>query len=81
MCRRDVSAHQREHFELESALRQAGAHHGSTYFEHVAFLAAIRAGAKAEVSVRDGALAVAVGAAAERSIQIGRAVAMSELGF
>ena len=67
--------------EVDPNVRHAGAHHGSTYFEHRAFLDAIRDGRPASVTVRDGALAVAVGAAAERSIALGRPVDLAELGF
>ena len=62
-------------------VQQAGAHHGSTYFEHLAFLEAIRGGGKPLVSVEDGALAVAVGAAAEKSIRERKPVELTELGF
>lgn len=59
----------------------AGAHHGATFFEHRAFIETIRCGGKPAVSVEDGALAVGVGAAAERSIREQRPVALRELGF
>jgi predicted dehydrogenase len=81
ICRRDGSAHERRTFQVDRQVQQAGAHHGSTYFEHLAFLEAIRGGAKASVSVEDGALAVAVGAAAEKSIRERKPVELKELGF
>jgi predicted dehydrogenase len=62
-------------------VRSAGAHQGSTYFEHLAFIQAIRTGQKPVVSVEDGALAVAVGAAAEQSIRERRPVEVCDLGF
>ena len=68
-------------FDLDQRLQGAGAHHGATYFEHLAFIDAIRNGRKPTVSVEDGALAVAVGAAAERSIVEQRPVELGELGF
>lgn len=62
---------------------RAGAHghHGSTFLEQRAFLAALRDGTPPLVSARDGLLAVAVGAAAERSIREGRPVELSEYGL
>jgi myo-inositol 2-dehydrogenase/D-chiro-inositol 1-dehydrogenase len=81
VCRRDGSAAQREGFGVDATVRAAGAHHGATFFEHRAFLEAIRNGGKPAVSVEDGALAVSVGAAAERSIRERRLVELRELGF
>lgn len=81
ICRRDGSPHERIQHDVRADLRDAGAHHGSTYYEHVAFLEAIRGGGKPAVSAEDGALAVAVGAAAERSIVERRPVDLAELGF
>lgn len=80
-CMRDGSPHAREGFELAPEIATAGAHHGSTYLQHRAFLAAIRSGGSPGVSAADGALAVAVGAAAHRSIDERRLVELSELGF
>jgi myo-inositol 2-dehydrogenase / D-chiro-inositol 1-dehydrogenase len=59
----------------------AGHHHGSTYYQHLAFLKALREGDPPEISARDGLLAVALGVAAERSIRERRSVEMTELGF
>ena len=81
LSKRDGSPRQHRRFELESGLQNAGAHHGSTYREHLAFQAAIRAGKPPAVNAEDGALAVAVGAAAEMSIQQRRPIDLSELGF
>ena len=81
LCRRDGSAHVTRAFEIDPAVKHAGAHHGSTYLEHLAFIAAIRSGGVPAVSAADGALAVAVGAAAERSIAEKRPVELRELGF
>ncbi len=80
-CRRDGSAHDTRQFELEESLKMAGAHNGSTYHQHRAFLAAIRNRTPALVSAKDGALAVAVGAAAHKSIEQRRPVPLQELGF
>ena len=68
-------------FEVDSHARALGAHHGATLLEHVAFRDAIRDGGKPIVSVEEGALAVAVGHAAEQSVKQGRPVALRELGF
>ncbi|MCA9513266.1 MAG: Gfo/Idh/MocA family oxidoreductase [Myxococcales bacterium] len=62
-------------------LLAAGFHHGSTYYEHLAFQRSIREGLPPDVSARDGLLAVAIGIAAERSAAEGRPVAMAELGL
>ena len=59
----------------------AGSHHGSTWFEHRAFLAALRDGTPPAVSLHDGLAAVAMGVAAERSIAERRPVEMAELGL
>ncbi len=68
-------------FKIDPRAKQAGAHHGSTLLEHLAFLAAIRTGGKPIVSALDGALAVGIGAAGERSAREKRPVELSELGF
>lgn len=80
-CQRGGADPRRERFDLEGGVQAAGAHHGSTYFEHLAFQEAIRAGKPPTVSAEDGALAVGVGAAAELSIRESRPVELAELGF
>jgi predicted dehydrogenase len=65
---------------VEERLLKAGFHHGATYYEHVAFGAAVRSGTQPEVSFDDGLLAVAVGQAAELSARERRPVELSELG-
>ena len=67
--------------DVAPELLSAGSHHGSTWFEHEAFLAALRAGASPAVSLRDGLAAVAMGVAAERSIAERRPVDMAEVGL
>jgi len=52
----------------------AGDHHGSTEYQHVAFNRFVREGGAPEVNVEDGALAVEIGLAAERSIATGHPV-------
>ena len=43
-----------------------GLHHGSSYLEHVDFVAAIREGLPPKVTFRDGLVALAVGVAAHQ---------------
>jgi predicted dehydrogenase len=81
VCRRDGSAPVRETFDLDGAVRAAGAHRGATFFEHRGFIDTIRCGGKPAVGIEDGALAVGVGAPAERSIREKRPVELVELGF
>ena len=68
-------------FQVDPRESELGAHHGATLLEHLAFRDAIRGGGKPIVSVEDGALAVAVGYAAEQSVKQGRPVRLEELGF
>lgn len=81
LTRRDRNEPATIAFPLAGNLAHAGAHHGSTFFEHLAFRDAIRTAGAPVVSVEDGALAVAMGAAGERSAKLGRPVELSELGF
>jgi predicted dehydrogenase len=78
---RDPRSVETHHVPVEERILKSGFHEGSTYFEHQAFLKAIREGGEPEVSVRDGLLAVAMGIAAQRSIEEGRPVEMRELGL
>ena len=64
---------------LDDRVAHVGFHHGSSYLEHVDFLAAVRDGGPPAVGVEEGLLAVAVGVAAHRSIDEGRVVAMAEV--
>ena len=63
----------------DDAVRHEGLHHGASYLEHVAFTEAIRTGGSAAVTLHDGMLSVAVGAAAHRSIDEGRPVTIEEV--
>lgn len=56
-----------------------GFHHGSSYLEHAEFIEAIRAGGQPAVTLTDGYWAVAMGAAAHRSIELGRPVELAEI--
>jgi len=64
---------------VDERILKAGFHHGSTYFEHLYFLRAIREGRAPEVSVRDGLMAVAVGQAAELSVKTRAPVEIASL--
>ena len=64
--------------EIDPAVLRAGDHHGSTFFQHQRFAAIVRSGGTPEVGVRDGAIAVAMGEAAQDSIREGRAVDLPE---
>ena len=59
----------------------AGSHHGSTWYEHQRFNAAVRRQGNVEVTAHDGLMAVAIGTAAEISARDKRVVDMAELGF
>ena len=69
----------RELIKVDKKILKAGHHHGSTFYQHLAFLRAIRNNAKADVSVNDGMVSVAIGEAAEKSIKEKRVVKINEL--
>lgn len=62
-------------------LRYDGLHHGSSYLEHTHFLAAVRAkGLQAPaVDLQDGLVSVAIGVAAQLSIERGRFITIEEV--
>ncbi len=62
-----------------SHIAYAGLHHGSSYLEHLDFLAAIGGDGSPPVTIEDGLWSVAVGEAAHRSIAEGRPIAMDEV--
>ncbi len=66
--------------EVDEAALNAGSHHGSTFYEHQRFNAAVRGAGPVEVTAHDGMMAVAIGAAAELSAREQRVVTMAELG-
>jgi predicted dehydrogenase len=78
---RNPKAVVRETVDVDAAALAAGSHHGSTFYEHQRFNAAVRGAGPVEVTARDGLMAVAIGTAAEISAREKRVVAMSELGF
>ena len=67
---------QRRPVPVDAAVLRAGDHHGSTYFQHLKFREAALGRGPVEVSLDDGLKAVAMGAAAERSVAEGRPVAL-----
>lgn len=69
------------HVEVPPEVLRAGSHHGATYYELLAFHVAIQEGMPAQVSALDGLKAVAMGVAAQQSMDEGRPVAMSEFGL
>jgi predicted dehydrogenase len=66
--------------DADERVRYQGFHHGASYLEHLDFLDAIRSGRPPGVTARDGLLAVAVGIAAQQSIEEKLPVTLAELG-
>jgi myo-inositol 2-dehydrogenase/D-chiro-inositol 1-dehydrogenase len=71
----------RETIHTDEAALAAGQHHGSTFFQHQAFAAAVRGDGPVIVTADDGLRAVAMGIAAETSAREHRVVEMRELGL
>lgn len=65
----------------DERIKYDGLHHGSSYLEHLNFLSAIRAkGAKVPaVDLQDGLISVAIGVAAQLSIEKGRFITIEEV--
>ncbi|MFI2566190.1 Gfo/Idh/MocA family protein [Paenarthrobacter sp. NPDC018779] len=59
---------------VDEAVLAAGAHHGSTYYEHLGYRKAILGEGPVDVTVADGLQSVRMGLAAEQSIVEGRAI-------
>ncbi len=59
---------------VDPTLLDAGDHNGSTYYQHMKFNAAVRGDGGIEVSLQDGARAVEIGLAAQKSAETGEAV-------
>jgi predicted dehydrogenase len=62
-------------------VQRAGSHHGATYYELLDFQRAVREGGPAHVTALDGLKAVAIGLAAQRSIDERRPVLIAEFGL
>jgi predicted dehydrogenase len=71
----------RETIHTDAAALAAGQHHGSTFYQHQAFTAAVRGEGPVLVTADDGLRAVAIGLAAEISAREHRVVAMREFGL
>jgi predicted dehydrogenase len=71
----------REIVHTDAAALAAGQHHGSTFYQHQHFIAAVRGEGPIIVTADDGLRAVAMGAAAELSAREHRVVTMAELGL
>lgn len=71
---RDKSGKVEIDLPVDDHLAVAGDHHGSTYFQHIAFKRMLDEGGKPAVSLRDGWLAVEMGMAAQNASDTGQAV-------
>lgn len=69
-------APRREAIHVDERVLRAGDHHGGTFYQHERFLRLVREGGTPEVTLHDGARAVEMGAAAERSIRDGVIVSL-----
>ena len=78
---RKDNANKSKEVKVDKDILAAGHHHGSTYFEHLAFINAIQKNKKPDVSLRDGLMSVAIGEAAENSIVENRVVFMKEFNL
>ena len=67
------------HEQIDSRLMDAGNHAGATYYELERFTTAALEGLPPDVSLRDGSMAVMMGIAAQRSIELGVPVSWSEM--
>ncbi len=72
---------ERTHVAVDQAVLDAGSHHGSEYYQHLAFRSAALENGPVLVTADDGLRAVAIGIAAEISAREKRVVEMAELGF
>lgn len=59
---------------VDPTLLEVGDHNGSTFYQHARFLELVRNGGTAEVTLQDGAAAVALGLAAQESAGTGKVV-------
>jgi myo-inositol 2-dehydrogenase / D-chiro-inositol 1-dehydrogenase len=72
---------ERTYVAVDKAVLDAGTHHGSEYYQHIAFREAALNNGPVLVTAQDGLIAVAIGVAAEISAREKRVVEMAELGF
>ena len=64
---------------VDPTLLEAGDHNGSTFYQHQRFNAVVRGEGKVEVTLSDGAKAIAMGLAAQESARTGQAVALGDM--
>ena len=64
---------------VDPALLAAGDHNGSTYYQHARFNAVVRGEGQVEVTLTDGARAVAMGLAAQEAARTGTVVSLPPL--
>ena len=68
-------------YTYDKKILDVGHHHGSTFYEHKAFINAVQNNLLPEFSLNDALMAVAIGEAAELSIKENRVVMMSEFNL
>jgi len=65
--------------ETDPRVKYAGFHHGASYLEQLAFIQAITDNQPATITTRDGYWSVAVGIAAQQSIELGTTIDIKPL--
>ena len=80
-CTRQYRDWTAEPIDPNPQILHTGLHHGASYLEHVDFLAAIQNNSRALVTAQEGMRSVAIGIAAHRSIEEGRAIDMRADGL
>lgn len=70
----------RRKVHVDEAILKAGDHHGSTYFQHLGFRAAMLENGPVDVSLADGIQAVRIGLAAEESARTGQSIRLDTFG-
>ena len=63
---------------VDPTILEAGDHNGSTFYQHARFLDLVREGGAPDVSLRDGAQAVAMGHAAQDAARGGGAIMLQD---
>ena len=59
---------------VDPTILDAGDHNGSTFYQHARFLDIVKSGGTPEVTLADGAKAVAIGLAAQEAARTGETV-------
>lgn len=68
-----------EKIRLDTRVKEVGLHHGASYLEHLDFIHCIQNQLPPKVTVEDGLLSVAMGVAAQKSIQQGVPIHLADL--